>query len=118
MDRYQIALKKPCNGTKKTDRMEEHIDEVMRCFDFERVHEIMKFLNWKWFSPRRCSNDSCREEIPSIQRLREQALELLHEAVEYRIVGTGGFVAESFGDYLQLRFEAIETSSELLNDEN
>lgn len=63
------------------------IKEIMGSFDFEKVHEVMKFLNWKWAS---LSN----EGIPTVDQLRDEARKLLKEAWDKKsTISTGGFTA-------------------------
>ena len=82
--------------------MQEQIDEIMDCFDFEKVAKAMKALDWSWgFS----DNAS-----PSVPELRQRARELLRSAVDRKaIMATGGFVASykswDDGDSLELVFQ-------------
>ena len=70
---------------------ENHYDLIMDClneFDFEKVSDVMTFLNWTW-----------GEEIPTVQELRANARKYLklviHGALESKekesITATGGF---------------------------
>ena len=73
----------------------KHYDVIMDCleeFDFERVHEVMFALDWRYA-------DS--GNVPSTQHLRKNARQYLQEVIvgalhrkdqdgEY-IIGTGGF---------------------------
>ena len=60
------------------------ISRIMMNFDFEKVHNHMKSVGWKW-----------RDEVTSIEELRFTAAHLLSEAIEdpQHVVsmGTGGF---------------------------
>lgn len=92
-----------------TDLQPEHYDLIMDCldeFDFDRVHKVMFFLDWKYSD----SND-----VPTVQELRKNARKYLQlvaqEALscngEY-ITGTGGFryeakVYENEDNFLWLR---------------
>ena len=75
---------------------EELINEVLDNFDFDKVHKVMTFLDWKWVN---CSEGTC--EVPSIsrmirtvQRYLSQAYDGLasnkHDSNEY-MLGSGGF---------------------------
>lgn len=87
------------------------LDDVIDHFDFDRVHNVMKHLDWKW-----ASKNLDDLEIPSIQRLRSYARQLLRQAYkECCTIGSGGFEAvykpwrPEWGDedkagYLGLRF--------------
>lgn len=46
------------------------IDGIIEDFDFERVHVIMKYMDWEW----------CGEGVPSIEKLKECAVDLLQNA--------------------------------------
>ena len=74
--------------------LRDSISTIMERFDFEQVHHVMKFLNWRWAGV----------GIPEVFQLEAQAIQLLEWAVkEYEEQGyplsgmnvsTGGFVAE------------------------
>lgn len=51
------------------------INEVLAHFEFEKVHETMKALDWRWG----------RKGIPSIRELKESAMERLNSAIEQAI---------------------------------
>ena len=75
---------------------EELINEVLDNFDFERVHNVMTFLNWKWISLSEGTN-----EVPSLAKLvrtAQQYLEMAYDGLEKiehnehsYMVGCGGF---------------------------
>ena len=75
---------------------QELINEVLDNFDFERVHKVMTFLNWKWIS---LSEDT--NEVPSLAKLVRSAQQYLSmaydglEKIEHNehsyMVGCGGF---------------------------
>ena len=75
---------------------EELINEVLDNFDFERVHKVMTFLNWKWISLSEGTN-----EVPSLAKLvrtAQQYLEMAYDGLEKiehnehsYMVGCGGF---------------------------
>ncbi len=48
------------------------INEVLAHFDFERVHETMKALDWTWYN----------EGVPSIKELKESAEERMYSAIK------------------------------------
>ena len=77
---------------------EELINEVLDNFDFERVHQVMKFLDWRWINIYEGGT-----LVPSIARLVAAAQDYLSRAYdaleklewnesEY-MVGSGGFEA-------------------------
>jgi hypothetical protein len=89
--------------------MKELIDRIIANFDFGKVHEAMKALNWRWGSV---------GGVPSIGVLVTRAQELLHDVSNMDIgcsIKTGGFKAkkiesDDYGDGLELEF--ILTSQE------
>ena len=86
-----------------TEQQQEAIDEIMDWFDFERVHDVMSYLNWEWRD----------NGVPSIQEMKQTARKLLKESLmEKTTVGTGGFYVEygfdSEGENLKLSFVVTE----------
>ena len=93
---------------------DKHYETIMDCldeFDFDRVHKVMTFLDWKY-------SDST--EVPSVEYLRKNARKYLmavaKEALKTKsenICATGGFRYEAKlyeDDYLWLRM-AFEIES-------
>ena len=86
------------------------IKDILKNFDFERVHSIMKMLDWKWATVKTDNG------IPSVDELKAEANRLLIAAATERTqVATGGFRAvyeadgECDGDpYIGLEFIAVE----------
>lgn len=57
-------------------------DEILEMIDFDKIHETMTFLNWKWFDV----------GIPTIEQLKKRLIELMSEAWEsQKSIATGGF---------------------------
>lgn len=55
--------------------VQEIIDEVINDFNFNRVHDVMKYMNWKWSG-----------EVPSIEKLKTKASNLLQDVyIKYLI---------------------------------
>ena len=87
------------------------IEKVLKEFDFTRVHEAMKALNWEYRN----------EGVPDTETLRQTARELLEDAIELRDKdnmkaqsSTGGFTAKcSKKGRLTLRFVLEEYSTRL-----
>ena len=92
---------------------ENHYDLIMDClneFDFDKVSDVMTFLNWTW-----------GEEIPTVQELRANARKYLKaviqgalesEGKEY-ITATGGFryeckIYEDGFVWLRMAFEVTD----------
>lgn len=63
--------------------MRDVIDNILDEFDFEQVHKVMVFLEWKWAG----------EGVPTISTLRKRAREMLNYAADHAVgtSGTGGF---------------------------
>ena len=85
----------------------ETIDDIMDNFDFDKVHETMTLLGWRWVN-----HDTQAFEIPHVSELRKRARSLMKEALassraSYRIA-TGGFqvdkTTEEDKTYLSLSF--------------
>lgn len=87
------------------------VKEVLEEFDFTKVHEAMKALDWEYRD----------KGIPDTETLRETARHLLQEAIKLRNKGdvkaqvsTGGFTAKcSKKGHLTLRFVLEEYSTRL-----
>lgn len=62
------------------------IDDIMRDFNFEKVHKVMEMLDWKWAMT--------KFGVPTIEELKGEARRLLVEAAnEETQVATGGLRA-------------------------
>lgn len=90
----RLGFKNPfLKETPSEDEINSAVNEVMDLFDYERVHKVMEFLDWKWAG----------KDIPEIYDLRFESRRLLEEAAnkviegeEYYFVATGGFKAEAW----------------------
>jgi len=95
-----------------TDDREKLIDNVIETFNFERVHIAMTALDWQWQT-----TEGNGHAIPSIIRLKAMARHLLREAINNKVVGSGGFEARYYpkvddeDEYFQLRFTLAESNS-------
>jgi hypothetical protein len=73
-----------------TDSQTLRIERLLNEFDFDKVHQVMLHLDWRW-----------QNGLPTMQQLRATARECL-EGVVNEPVGsecrTGGFAAEVDGD--------------------
>jgi hypothetical protein len=67
---------------KKT--LQQHTDEVMDYFDFDRVHKVMKHLKWTWCD----SLDS--PTIPELRKHVRDQMKKVYDEKMYR-VECGGF---------------------------
>ena len=97
--------------------MEEKITYILNTFDFYKVHNVMKLLNWKY------AFSNTETGIPSVYELIDVAKSLLEQAANASadyICSTGGFTVEKYvykeGDWdLSLKF-CIENVSVSSND--
>lgn len=82
---------------------QEQIDEIMDWFDFERVADFMKKVDWKW-----APGASMTFGSPTVQELRSEARRMLNHLYRATCVeiSCGGLVARLARDgYLSLTFE-------------
>ena len=97
----------------------EKIKDILKNFDFERVHSIMNALDWKWAMVKHDNG------IPSVDELKAEAKRLLlAAATEKTQVATGGFRAVYEADgtcdddpYIGLEFIAVECEGFVDNDD-
>lgn len=67
-----------------TTKQQEAIDTIMDYFEFEKVHRVMKFLDWQWALS--------EEGVPTEPELRQEARRLLKQSLmEKSSMSTGGF---------------------------
>lgn len=107
LEQLQTLLNKmnPSQPTEKVylDPINKMIDDIMTEFDFDKVHQVMNCLDWKWASS--------GHTAPPISELKKVARTLLLSAAKLRldeykdeyweqgiISGTGGFTATAFCD--------------------
>lgn len=99
----------------KQKQREAMIAEVMENFDFEKVHKVMEYLDWKW------SIGHDENVVPSVYRLMKQAEKMLDDVSRnddgMRIeLSTGGLRAVfDENEDLELRFE-IELNTSCSED--
>lgn len=55
--------------------LDQQIQDMLCCFDFEKVHKVMKFLDWKWASSR------TENGVPSVSELMLKARELIYSSI-------------------------------------
>ena len=98
-------------------KLQQKINNIMDCFDFNKVHDIMEHLNWTWAIT--------RSEVPDVLELKQCARKLLNDVIDHYInnriyedeqihvfeVSTGGFKAELHYEILELSF-ILETWDE------
>lgn len=81
---------------------EEQIDTIMKHFDFHKVHNAMKLLDWTW--ARQCFGQDYSYYRPTVQELRDAARFRLYEAVSCLYSSSGGFTARYEYGTLSLSF--------------
>jgi hypothetical protein len=90
--------------------LEEKASEIMRNFNFEKVHEHMVATNWRW-----ASGSEGRLAIPDMEDIRNCARSLLSGVIWSELPvsnqGTGGFVAYKLPWGLQLTFQLSWSNS-------
>ena len=84
---------------------QEQIAAVLQSFDFEKVHRLMVFLNWIWWTGR----------IPTTQEIIDVGARLLQEVfedqeAELQTVETGGLMAIRTPNNLQLIFKGVSAT--------
>lgn len=79
--------------------MSKSINEIMYSFNFEKVHECMVVVDWKW---------GITEAVPTVDELEAMAQRLLIDALnsdrKYTVIECGGFRAVKDEDGLGLSF--------------
>ena len=90
-----------------TIKKERHIKEILNNFNFEKVHNTMKKLDWEWFNV----------GIPTIKDLKKQSKILLEDVCKYDICSSssGGLKAIKNNDHLELEFVIADYDSSILN---
>lgn len=71
----------------------------IREFDFEKIHSVMTFLDWKWSKKEVLS-------IPTVEELKQECERLIKEAIEYdmRDLSCGGFTIHRLANDLVIEF--------------
>ena len=96
---------------------DEKIRDIIKDFDFEKVHECMTVLKWIWATAK------TDNKVPSIGHLVLGALELLNgikntdfDGEEIVVRSTGGFTAEKYliGKETTYKLYFVLTESESL----
>jgi hypothetical protein len=88
------------------------VDEIIENFNFQRCYDVMKHLKWSWGLT----------GVPSIEELKESAIERLERAIEYAktkevkdscYVSSGGIKATAYknryGRIIALHLEFVLT---------
>lgn len=82
------------------------IDEVMDFLKFEKIHEVMKFLNWEWAPENR---------VPEIYELRQFVRELINKLIDEDLVEIqcGGFRVRKGNGAIIVTFEVESFEAEV-----
>lgn len=97
--------------------------EIMSNFNFQKVHHIMRLLNWTWMNW-----ETGIEEVPNLDGLRKQARNRLCEAwnrycktkekqLDYIEISSGGLKATVHQGVLRLEFVLADWCADYLFDE-
>lgn len=89
----------------KSETEKEQISRVLEDFDFEKVHRVMVFLDWKWWTGR----------TPTVPELIDTGTKLIRDAfedneVEFQTVENGGLMVIRTPNGLQLIFKAAQAT--------
>jgi hypothetical protein len=99
--------------------LEQHIEETMNWFDFNKVHKVMTFLNWKW------AGEGVPETPIMRQRVREYMKELYAKAAKQKkfnsFLSSGGFMVKyvknvdknGSWDYFSVSFQLVDWDTEV-----
>jgi hypothetical protein len=96
-------------------RKQEQIKHIMSDFDFNKIHSVMKFLDWKW------SYENGDKKTPNVDDLKSIAEHCLNQVSdsedEISVCSAGGFEAEKIENTLELRFilDKVNPLEKLLN---
>jgi len=98
---------------------EKHINHIIKEFDFNKVHNIMKYLNWAW-GKYDSTNIRIEYYIPTIDDLIDNSIKLLNDVYDididdYGYIESGGLKASKYEDFLGLEFVLTDYSSEEIN---
>lgn len=85
---------------------QEMIDNIIRNYNFEVVHKVMKFLNWRWLDAK---------QSPSIDELIDKAKTHLNDTYDTStteqdtvIISNGGFKVTAMYSYDLLEVFSLE----------
>lgn len=114
-ERIQTVIR--TKESKLTSTQRAKVQDIMEDFDFQKVHDVMEQLDWKWAMS--------KNGVPTIDEMKHEAKRLLIDAcVERTCVSTGGFRAVyeecSQGDpdpYIGLEF-IVEDCEGFVDDED
>ena len=81
------------------------INECLEELDFEKIHDVMKMLDWQWIIYLEGVDDKNIYGVPTISYMKMRVKSMLHECYEEMDknnedwkVSTGGFTVRTFKD--------------------
>lgn len=85
-------------------RHREAIADIMKNFDWDTTHRIMRHMKWQWGD----------QGVPTIADLQALARQLLQAACKEQLcmTGTGGLCVMRYGCTLRLSFEVTDWDHE------
>ena len=75
-----------------TDHQSKLIEDLLECFNFEKVQIAMTALDWKWANVMEDGSLT----VPTIERMKRSCRNLLYRSINDKSVGTGGFEARYY----------------------
>jgi hypothetical protein len=98
-----------------TINKDEHIKYIVDNFNFNKVYNVMKFVDWKWYNTKSQGMD-----VPTINDMKTVVIQLLNnvyiEDDDVFAMTSGGFRASKYEDHLELEFILNTISSDAIND--
>jgi hypothetical protein len=83
-DKIQTVVRTKESKRTFTERMK--IQDILEDFNFQKVHDVMEQLDWKWAMT--------KYGVPTLDELKSEAKRLLIDAcIEHTCIATGGFRA-------------------------
>ena len=82
--------------------------ELIASLDFDKIHKIMKTLNWNWIPDNKIPTHS--KLVLQAEELIDEVLDALENGKEEYVVATGGFevIGSKKENYISIRFIAEE----------
>jgi hypothetical protein len=68
--------------------IQEQIDEIMDTFEFEKVQQMMRAVNWEWFC-----EETGKRKVPDLYEIKKSARKRMRDAAKHGYSSTGGFSA-------------------------
>lgn len=80
---------------------QEQIQIILKDMDFEKIHNVMNFLDWTW-----TNSESGEKIIPDVNELSANAELCMNKAIEsdFDYFNSGGFECEIIEGAIELKF--------------